>query len=85
MSEQHFPAAFAAVLTDAAHPLIVGGQAVNVRAEIYSPSESELGPLAPFTSKNADIHGARALADSPPKKIRRFAAPQLPHLATRFG
>ncbi|MCX6955844.1 MAG: hypothetical protein NTV51_27180 [Verrucomicrobia bacterium] len=63
MSEQHPPAVFAAVLTDPAHPLIVGGQAVNLWAEIYSSTEPELGQFEPFTSKDADIHGDRALAE----------------------
>ena len=63
MPEQHPPAAFSAVLTDAAHPLIVGGQAVNLWAEIYAPTEPELGQFEPFTSKDADIHGDRALAE----------------------
>ena len=63
MSEQHPPAAFATVLTDPAHPLIVGGQAVNLWAEIYVPSEPELHQFEPFTSKDADIHGDRALAE----------------------
>ena len=63
MSEQHPPVAFAAVLTDDARPLIVGGQAVNLWAEIYAPTEPELGQFEPFTSKDADIHGDRALAE----------------------
>lgn len=81
MSEQQPPAAFAAVLTDPTHPLIVGGQAVNLWAEIYSPSEPELGPFAPFTSKDADIHDDRALAEI---SHSRFAARQLPLLAARL-
>ena len=51
MSEQHSPAAFAAVLTDPSHPLIVGGQAVNLWAEIYVSAEPELHTFEPFTSK----------------------------------
>jgi hypothetical protein len=62
MSELHRPAAFAVVLTDAAQPLIVGGQAVNLWAEIYTAVEPDLGPFEPFTSKDADIHGNRELA-----------------------
>lgn len=92
MSEQQPPAAFAAVLTDPTHPLIVGGQAVNLWAEIYSPAEPEIGAFAPLISKDADIHGdrglaaifPRALADSPHEKSRRFAARQLPLLAARL-
>ena len=62
MSEQHSPAAFAEVLTDLSHPLIVGGQAVNLWAEIYVAAEPELHAFEPFTSKDADIHGNRELA-----------------------
>lgn len=63
MSELLPPAAFSAVLTDPAHPLIVGGQAVNLWAEIYVPTEPELHQFEPFTSKDADIHGNRELAE----------------------
>lgn len=63
MSEQHPPAAFAAVLTDPAHPLIVGGQAVNLWAEIFALSEPEIRQFEPFTSKDADIQGNRELAE----------------------
>ncbi len=63
MSEQLRPAAFATVLTDPAQPLIVGGQAVNLWAEIYVEATPELHPFAPFVSKDADIHGNRALAE----------------------
>jgi hypothetical protein len=63
MSDLHGPAAFAAVLSDPAQPLIVGGQAVNLWAEIYVPSEAELRQFEPFVSKDADIHGDRALAE----------------------
>lgn len=62
MSEQHRPAAFATVLADPAQPLIVGGQAVNLWAEIYAAAEPELHAFEPFTSKDADIHGNRELA-----------------------
>lgn len=62
MSEQHRPAAFATVLADPAQPLIVGGQAVNLWAEIYVTTEPELHAFEPFTSKDADVHGNRELA-----------------------
>jgi hypothetical protein len=62
MSEQHRPAAFATVLADPTQPLIVGGQAVNLWAEIYVAAELELHAFEPFTSKDADIHGNRELA-----------------------
>ncbi len=51
-----------AVLTDPAQPLIVGGQAVNLWAEVYAPTEPALHDFEPFTSKDADIHGTRELA-----------------------
>ena len=63
MSEQHSPVDFAAVLADPSRPLIVGGQAVNIWAEIYVPAEPALKEFAPFTSHDADIHGDRALAE----------------------
>ena len=63
MSEFFPPAAFRAVLTDPARPLIVGGQAVNLWAEIYASSVPALHEFEPFTSKDADIHGERALAE----------------------
>lgn len=62
MSEQHRPAAFATVLADPAQPLIVGGQAVNLWAEIYVTAEPDLHAFEPFTSKDADVHGNRELA-----------------------
>jgi hypothetical protein len=64
MSEQHRAAAFATVLSDPSHPLIVGGQAVNLWAEIYVAAEAELREFEPFTSKDADIHGNRELAEA---------------------
>jgi len=85
MSEQHPPAAFAAVLTDPTHPLIVGGQAVNLWAEVYSATEPELDQFAPFTSKDADIHGDRALAEILQRRsgwsCRFFDEPRQPAVA----
>lgn len=63
MPELFPPAAFRAVLTDPSRPLIVGGQAVNLWAEIYVTSEPALHEFEPFTSKDADIHGHRELAE----------------------
>lgn len=63
MSDQLPPAAFSAVLADPSHPLIVGGQAVNLWAEIYVSTETELHQFEPFTSKDADICGTRELAE----------------------
>lgn len=56
------PAAFSEVLSGDERPLIVGGQAVNIWAELYSPDVPELAGLGPFTSKDADIYGTRELA-----------------------
>ena len=58
------PKAFADVLADPARPLIVGGQAVNIWAEIYRGAEPSLSSFEPFTSKDADIYGDRALAET---------------------
>ncbi len=63
MPEHLPPAAFSAVLSDPALPLIVGGQAVNLWAELYAAAEAELHRFEPFTSKDADVHGDRALAE----------------------
>jgi hypothetical protein len=62
MSELRGPADYWDVLSDPAQPLIVGGQAVNLWAEVYTPSEPALQEFQPFTSKDADIFGNRELA-----------------------
>lgn len=53
---------FSEILAGNDLPLIVGGQAVNLWAGLYSNQAPALGDYAPFTSKDADIHGTRALA-----------------------
>lgn len=59
----HPPIDFAAVLANPEpRPLIVGGQAVNIWAEIYVSDSPGLRAFAPFTSRDADIHGDRELA-----------------------
>lgn len=63
MPDLHRADAFASVLTDRAQPLIVGGQAVNLWAEIFAAAEPDLRQFEPFTSKDADVHGNRALAE----------------------
>jgi hypothetical protein len=63
MPDQHEISAFAEVLNSAERPILVGGQAVNLWAEHYSPTVPELDPLRPFTSKDADIFGDRAMAE----------------------
>lgn len=62
--EQRQPAAFSQILGDQALPLIVGGQAVNIWAEIYVAQEPSLERFQPFTSRDADIYGTRDLAAS---------------------
>jgi hypothetical protein len=62
MSEPRTPADFSEILAGEESPLIVGGQAVNLWAEIYSPQSAALATYAPFTSSDADIYGNRTLA-----------------------
>lgn len=62
--EQRQPAAFSQILGGHELPLIVGGQAVNIWAEIYVAQEPSLERFQPFTSRDADIFGTRALAAS---------------------
>jgi hypothetical protein len=62
--EQRSPDEFAPILASAEQPLVVGGQAVNIWAELYAPAVPALTELAPFTSKDADIYGTRALAET---------------------
>lgn len=57
------PADFADILCGAESPLIVGGQAVNLWAEVYTTALPNLEAFAPFVSKDADIYGTRALAE----------------------
>lgn len=61
---QRSPGEFAAILSADEMPLIVGGQAVNIWAEIYAPDVPGLHQFAPFTSVDADIYGTRALAET---------------------
>jgi hypothetical protein len=58
------PADFADILCGPELPLIVGGQAVNLWAELYSPELTHLDDYRPFVSKDADIFGTRALAET---------------------
>ena len=58
------PAEFAAILSAAELPLIVGGQAINIWAELYAARVPELEAFAPFTSLDADICSSRALAET---------------------
>ena len=58
------PADFAEVLSGPELPLIVGGQAVNLWAELYVAEIPALDDFKPFVSKDADIYGSRALAET---------------------
>lgn len=58
------PADFAEILCGPELPLIVGGQAVNLWAELYAPELAGLEEHRPFVSKDADIYGDRALAQA---------------------
>ncbi|WP_342751149.1 hypothetical protein OH491_27960 (plasmid) [Termitidicoccus mucosus] len=58
------PKAFADLFGDQSKPLIVGGQAVNLWAEVMRDQSPELLRLAPFTSTDADIVGDVALAQN---------------------
>jgi hypothetical protein len=62
--DQRSPDEFAPILASVEQPLVVGGQAVNIWAELYAPAVPALTELAPFTSKDADIYGTRALAET---------------------
>jgi hypothetical protein len=60
--ERH-PADFADILCGAESPLMVGGQAVNLWAEVYGEALPTLESFEPFVSKDADIYGTRSLAE----------------------
>ena len=57
------PRDFVAILGASELPLIVGGQAVNLWADLYAPEVPALEQFRPFVSKDADIYGTRALAE----------------------
>jgi hypothetical protein len=58
------PADYSEILGGKELPLIVGGQAVNLWAELYANHSSALAEFAPFTSADADIYGNRAFAET---------------------
>ena len=63
MGEQpRAPAEFAAIIAGDDPPLLIGGQAVNIWAELYVEAAPELAEFEPFMSRDADIFGTRALA-----------------------
>jgi hypothetical protein len=63
MAEPREPSDFPEILTLSEAPLLVGGQAVNVRAEHFASKDARLEAFRPFISKDADIFGDRALAE----------------------
>jgi hypothetical protein len=63
MAEPRRARDFEDVLASPERPLIVGGQAVNIWAEHYSVSDSQLAAESPFLSKDADIIGDRTLVE----------------------
>jgi hypothetical protein len=65
---QHGPEVFADIIAGKEKPLLVGGQAVNLWAQLYAKKMPELKTYRPFSSKDADIHGTRMLAQDLAKR-----------------
>ena len=88
--EQRSPGDFAPILSGEDLPLIVGGQAVNIWAELYARKLPALEAFAPFTSADADIFGSRALVGDknsirePRKGACRFSAGKAQSSADAF-
>jgi hypothetical protein len=51
------PRDFLAILGADERPLILGGQAANLWADLYAPEVPTLDQFRPFVSKDADIYG----------------------------
>lgn len=62
------PSAYSEILAGSERPLVVGGQAINIWAEVYANQAPALADYAPFTSADADIYGTRALAETLAKR-----------------
>lgn len=58
-SLRHFTEVFTVRNKQGVPPVLIGGQAVNYWAELYSTEESELAKFQPFTSEDIDFHGSR--------------------------
>ena len=58
-SLRHFTEVFNARNKQGAPPLLIGGQAVNYWAELYSVEEPSLAKWQPFTSEDIDFQGSR--------------------------
>jgi hypothetical protein len=58
-SLRHFTEVFNARNKHGAPPLLIGGQAVNYWAELYSVEEQGLAKWQPFTSEDIDFQGSR--------------------------
>jgi hypothetical protein len=61
---QYDPAAFHEVFATLTNLPIVGGQAVNLWAEIYGAANQSLDEHRPFLSKDADLFGERAAIEA---------------------
>jgi hypothetical protein len=68
MSESRVPADFAVILADERAPLIVGGQAINLWAEVYVGRCPALDGFVPFVSRDADIFGTPQMAEELARK-----------------
>ncbi len=66
------PAAFHEVFATLTNLPIVGGQAVNLWAEIYGATNSSLDEYRPFLSKDADLFGERSAIEAHPIAIHFF-------------
>ena len=62
------PEAFNEIFAASERPIVLGGQAVNIWAEIYVPRLSALLKYTPFVSTDADIFGTPALGVSVAKQ-----------------
>ncbi len=69
MAGQRSPSDFDEVFSSTDLPLIVGGQAVNLWAEVFETSSPGLRRFYPFLSRDADIVGNRESAEALAKKI----------------